>query len=52
MALMSAACWLSARETKERREEDNQLMKETNQALAEAGLKYEPSRRCVTGWKC
>ena len=36
-----AACWLSARETKERLEEDNELMKETNQALAEAGLKYE-----------
>ncbi len=36
-----AACWLSARETKERLEENNQLMAETNQALAEAGLKYE-----------
>jgi heterodisulfide reductase subunit B len=34
-----AACWLSARETKERLEEDNELMKATNQALAEAGLK-------------
>lgn len=36
-----AACWLSARETKERLEHDNILMQETNQALAEAGLKYE-----------
>ena len=36
-----AACWLSARETKERLQEDSQLMTETNQALAEAGLKYE-----------
>lgn len=36
-----AACWLAARETKERLEEDSQLMAETNQALAEAGLKYQ-----------
>ena len=33
-----AACWLSARETKERLEEDSSLMAEANQALAEAGL--------------
>jgi len=36
-----AACWLSARETKERLEHDDVLMKETNEALAEAGLKYQ-----------
>ena len=40
-----AACWLSARETKERLEEDNDLMKATNQALAEAGLKYEAKQK-------
>jgi heterodisulfide reductase subunit B len=45
-----AACWLSARETKERLEEDSQLMAETNQALAEAGLNYkarQPVRHMV-----
>jgi len=45
-----AACWLSARETKERLEEDNDLMAETNQALAEAGLNYkaeQPVRHMV-----
>ncbi|MFV2055274.1 MAG: CoB--CoM heterodisulfide reductase iron-sulfur subunit B family protein [Thiohalomonadales bacterium] len=36
-----AACWLSARETKERLEEDDDLMAETNLALAEAGLNYK-----------
>jgi heterodisulfide reductase subunit B len=36
-----AACWLSARETKERLEHDSDMMAETNRALAEAGLKYE-----------
>ncbi len=36
-----AACWLAARETKERLEEDGDLMAETNQALAAAGLKYK-----------
>ena len=36
-----AACWLAARETKDRLEDDNDLMQETNQALAAAGLKYE-----------
>ena len=33
-----AACWLATRETKERLLEDDGLMSETNQALAEAGL--------------
>jgi len=45
-----AACWLSARETKERLQEDSQLMRETNQALAEAGLNYkaeQPVRHMV-----
>lgn len=36
-----AACWLGARETKERLEEDSELMRETNEALAAAGLRYE-----------
>ena len=36
-----AACWLAARETKDRLEDDNDLMQETNEALAAAGLKYE-----------
>ena len=33
-----AACWLATRETKERLEQDNDLMAETNQVLAEIGL--------------
>lgn len=40
-----AACWLGARETKDRLEEDGVLMRETNEALAEAGLKYEAKQR-------
>lgn len=36
-----AACWLATRETKERLKEDDVLMRETNEALAEAGLKVE-----------
>jgi heterodisulfide reductase subunit B len=36
-----AACWLATRETKERLEHDGDLMAETNQALAEAGLKLK-----------
>ena len=36
-----AACWLNARETRERLEEDDALMREANEALAQAGLKYE-----------
>ena len=36
-----AACWLGARETKERLDGSAQLMKETNEALAEAGLHYK-----------
>jgi len=34
-----AACWLATKETQERITSDEQLMAETNQALAEAGLK-------------
>ncbi len=34
-----AACWLATRETKERLEQDQGLLAETNEALAEAGLK-------------
>ncbi len=40
-----AACWLAQRETKERLLEDDALMKECNEALAEAGLKYEAKQR-------
>jgi len=36
-----AACWLATRETKERLEENDALMKETNEALAMAGLEYK-----------
>ncbi len=36
-----AACWLSTREAAERLEEDESLMAEANQALAEAGLKLK-----------
>ena len=33
-----AACWLATRETKERLQQNDELMKETNEALAAAGL--------------
>lgn len=36
-----AACWLSTRETRQRLVEDDELMAATNEALAEAGLKYQ-----------
>ena len=36
-----AACWLATRETAERLEQDEALMAETNEALAEAGLRLE-----------
>ncbi len=36
-----AACWLATRETKERLLHSGSLMKETNEALAAAGLKVE-----------
>ena len=36
-----AACWLATRETAERLEEDESLMAEANEALAEAGLKLK-----------
>jgi heterodisulfide reductase subunit B len=39
-----AACWLSTRETKDRLLEHDNLMTETNQALAEAGLKVEANQ--------
>jgi heterodisulfide reductase subunit B len=35
-----AACWLGARETKEKLDASTQLMAETNEALKEAGLHY------------
>jgi heterodisulfide reductase subunit B len=36
-----AACWLSAREAKERLDASADLMRETNEALAAAGLNYK-----------
>ena len=36
-----AACWLSARETKDRLDGSAKLMQETNEALAAAGLHYK-----------
>ena len=36
-----AACWLATREAAERLEQDDQLLAETNQALAEAGLTFK-----------
>ena len=36
-----AACWLGARETKERLDASAQLMADTNEALKEAGLNYK-----------
>jgi heterodisulfide reductase subunit B2 len=36
-----AACWLSSRESKERLETSAELMKDTNEALAAAGLHYK-----------
>lgn len=41
MVSTCAACWLATREAKERIDGSAQLMKETNEALAEAGLKYK-----------
>ena len=40
-----AACWLATRETKDRLLEDDDLMQETNQALAAAGLKLEAKQK-------
>ncbi|MCP4700674.1 MAG: heterodisulfide reductase [Gammaproteobacteria bacterium] len=40
-----AACWLATRETKERLLENSELMKETNQALAEANLKVTAEKK-------
>ncbi|OGA55717.1 MAG: heterodisulfide reductase [Betaproteobacteria bacterium RIFCSPLOWO2_12_FULL_65_14] len=36
-----AACWLGAKETKEKLDASGALMAETNEALKEAGLRYE-----------
>ncbi len=40
-----AACWLATREVKDRLLEDDDLMQETNQALAAAGLKVEAKQK-------
>ncbi|GMR16867.1 MAG: CoB--CoM heterodisulfide reductase iron-sulfur subunit B family protein [Gammaproteobacteria bacterium] len=39
-----AACWLSTKETQERLNDDEQLMTETNLALAEAGLNVKANQ--------
>ena len=39
-----AACWLATKETQERLHDDSALMEETNQALAEAGLKVQANQ--------
>ncbi len=39
-----AACWLATRETRDRLLHDDGLMKETNEALATAGLKVEATQ--------
>ncbi len=39
-----AACWLATKETQERLHDDSALMEETNQALAEAGLKVKADK--------
>ena len=39
-----AACWLATKETQERLHADDDLMKETNEALAAAGLKVEANK--------
>ena len=39
-----AACWLATKETQERLHGDNALMEETNQALAEGGLKVKANQ--------
>ena len=44
MVATCAACWLSTRETKERLEQDDGLMVETNLALNEAGLTLEKNQ--------
>ncbi|MEW5944289.1 MAG: CoB--CoM heterodisulfide reductase iron-sulfur subunit B family protein [Pseudomonadota bacterium] len=36
-----AACWLAARETRERLDASSQLLADTNEALKEAGLQYK-----------
>jgi heterodisulfide reductase subunit B len=41
MVSTCAACWLATREAKERLENSSVLMKETNEALAAAGLNYK-----------
>lgn len=40
-----AACWLATRETSERLREDEDLMKDTNEALAVAGLKLKADQK-------
>ncbi|WP_455217933.1 heterodisulfide reductase-related iron-sulfur binding cluster, partial [Kaarinaea lacus] len=42
-----AACWLATRETKERLNHDSNLMAETNEALAAAGLNVKADQRFV-----
>ena len=48
-----AACWLNARESKEKLDGSAQLLADTNEALKEAGLAVQGrSRRCGTWSRC
>ena len=40
-----AACWLATRETKERLHQNDELMRETNEALSTAGLKVKADQQ-------
>ena len=40
-----AACWLATRETSDRLKQDDELMKETNEALSAAGLKVKADQK-------
>jgi heterodisulfide reductase subunit B len=40
-----AACWLATKETQERLHQDEKLMAETNEALAQAGLKVKADQK-------
>ena len=44
-----AACWLNARESKEKLDGSAQLLAETNEALKEAGLKYQAKAEAKLG---
>ncbi|MGB0712346.1 MAG: heterodisulfide reductase-related iron-sulfur binding cluster, partial [Gammaproteobacteria bacterium] len=45
VVIARSGCWSVTRDAAHRLETDGELMSETNQALAEAGLKYEAKQR-------